>query len=377
MRKTVVFHIISRFDMGGAERVALNIASSRSEEFSYHVVEVIRGRSSFTRTLLNELRQRGISYHRALIPAVKFHYLFERLAAITFPLWFIFLCVRHRPQVIHSHTEVPDMACQALFTLFPWLKKRIKLVRTVHNTCLWTGLEGTGRRFERFIQSCGVNVAISPNVRDSYAERYGQRPEVIYNGVPEVAQYSFPGIVPTCRNVLFAGRMEPQKGVKTLIKIVKSLKDDARYQFFIIGDGSLKQLIVNELGSQDNVSVLPPQYGLNSHLAAFNLVLMPSEFEGLSLMAIETSLAGVPLVCNRCAGLIDTLPEGWPLSVNGNSVEEYLHLFRKVIPAAGLARLGHEAQQFARSHFGVRLMQERYEALYASQLIRKSTLQRP
>lgn len=32
----IVFHIISRLDIGGAERVALNIAKSSSKDIEYH-----------------------------------------------------------------------------------------------------------------------------------------------------------------------------------------------------------------------------------------------------------------------------------------------------------------------------------------------------
>ena len=37
-----VFNIISHIDIGGAERVAINIAKSKNPEFEYHVVEVVR-----------------------------------------------------------------------------------------------------------------------------------------------------------------------------------------------------------------------------------------------------------------------------------------------------------------------------------------------
>lgn len=37
-----VFHIISHIDIGGAERVDINIATSKNPEFEYHVVEVVR-----------------------------------------------------------------------------------------------------------------------------------------------------------------------------------------------------------------------------------------------------------------------------------------------------------------------------------------------
>lgn len=364
MGKTVVFHVVSRFDVGGAERVAMNIASSRTEEFCYHVVEVIRGRTDYSATCMYEMRERGIAFHRSPVPAFPFHYVFERLAAAVFPLWFIFLWLKYRPQVIHSHTEVPDMAVTAFLSLFPWLRRRVRVVRTIHNTRLWTGLGRTGRAVERFMQRHGVNVAISPAVRDCYVRSYGGDPVVIYNGVPSVTQGSFPGIVPACRNVLFAGRMEAQKGVATLIQIVRSMEDDARYHFHIIGDGTLRPDVEQALGGLGNVTLHKPVYGLGAYLSNFNLLLMPSEFEGLSILAIEASLASLPVVCNSCPGLIDTLPPDWPLAVSGNCLDEYLHLFRDVIPTADLARLGSEAHRYALSRFSVRQMQEGYESVY-------------
>ena len=46
-----VFHIVSHFDVGGAERVAVNIAKSRTEGYEYHVVELLRAPSQFTKVL--------------------------------------------------------------------------------------------------------------------------------------------------------------------------------------------------------------------------------------------------------------------------------------------------------------------------------------
>ena len=80
-----IFHIISHFDMGGAERVALNIALSENPDFEYHIVEVVRGRSPFTRQFIGEMKAAHIAFHRSPVPAVPFHYLFEKTAALLFP----------------------------------------------------------------------------------------------------------------------------------------------------------------------------------------------------------------------------------------------------------------------------------------------------
>ena len=359
-----VFHIISHFDVGGAERVAVNIAKSGTEGFEYHVVELIRARSTFTRVFIRELEDAGIRYHRAYVPDVRFHYLFERLAAYTFPLWFLPLFLKHRPAVVHSHTEMPDLAVWWFFTLFPRLLHGCKVVRTIHNTRLWSGMKGVGRRVERFFISHRSNVAISTSVRDNYEKEYRQRAPMIYNGVAETPQQRYEGIVPGKINILFAGRFEPQKGVSTLVEIIKRLKDDGRFHFHLVGDGGLKADIEREVGAFECVSLRPPVHGLAAYLSSFDYLLMPSEFEGLSIMSIEASLAGLPVIANSCPGLRDTLPQDWPLCVRGNDMGKYMAIFRSLRKRTPNDPLGKKSAAFAKQRFGIRRMQEAYEAVY-------------
>jgi glycosyltransferase involved in cell wall biosynthesis len=357
-----VFHIISHFDMGGAERVALNIAESDAPDIEYHVVEVVRGRSPFTSDFISEMRSHHIHYHRAWVPQVRFHYVFERLAALTFPVWFLFLFLRHRPTVIHCHTEVPDMAVWVFFSLFPLLLRHCLVVRTLHNTQLWTGLEGTGRRVERFMQRHARIVAISPSVQQSYRDHYGLEAPIIFNGVAPTAQEPFAGIIKNKVNVLFAGRLEPQKGVSALAATIKVMADNASVVFHVVGAGSLEGWLRGELEGLTNVRFYAPIYGLPRYMASFQFLFMPSLFEGLSIQSIEASMNGLPVVANRCPGLIDTLPPDWPLAVDDNNITRYCELFR-ISPEQRKA-CAESARQFVDSHFSIHLMQQRYEAIY-------------
>lgn len=359
-----VFHIVTHFDVGGAERVAVNIAKSRTEGYEYHVVELVRAHSQFTKVFTNELREAGIRYHRAHVPDVHFRYVFQRIAAIVFPLWFLPLMLKHRPAAVHCHTEMPDLAVWWFFTLFPRLLRRCKVVRTIHNTVLWTGLKNTGRRVERFFIRNGCNVAISQSVRDSYAKEYGQTPPIIYNGVEETPQRKCELGGATSVNILFAGRLEPQKGISTLIEIVKRLKDDGRFHFYIVGDGRLRPVVEREIGALPCVTLHAPIHGLAACLSSFDYMLMPSEFEGLGLMSVEASLAGVPVIANMCPGLCETLPPDWPLAVHGNSIDEYMDIFKTLEKRANGSVLVENAQTFARRMFSVRRMQEEYEKIY-------------
>lgn len=363
-----VFHVISHFDVGGAERVAVSIASSGTADMEYHVVELVRGRSAFTPVFVAELEAAGVRYHRGMVPDVRFHYVFERLAALTFPLWFLPLFLRYRPKVIHSHTEMPDMATWWFFTLFPRLLRSCSVVRTIHSTRLWTGMKRTGDRVEAFFKRHDSSVAISESTRDSYLAEYGSRVPIIYNGVSPVCQKPYEGIVKGKTNVLFAGRMEPEKGVSVMVEIVKRLRGDERYHFHVVGDGSLRGFVEAELGGQDNVTLRPSVYGLAAYMSSFDYLLMPSVFEGFGLMAVEASVAGVPVVANDCAGLRDTLPENWPLRARDNSVDDYARIFLEVIPRSDGKSLGAMAKSFVVERFGVERSREGYEKFYRSRV---------
>ena len=409
------FHLITHFSLGGAERVAANIAESQTHGMEYHVVEIMRGRTAYTPKFIAELEQAGVRCHRSWMPDVSFHFLFERIAALLFPLRMLYIMLRWHPDVIHTHTETPDLALYVFSRLVPFMLRRVKIVRTIHNTRLWTGLPRTAQWVEKFFKSLGANIAISDSVRDSYAERFGEVPPIINNGVAEVEQKDYfntltqtnlntstpqhlrsafaacqskntstPQHLNTstpplgfCRlpeqehlNILFAGRLEPQKGISVLCEVLKMLAGDARYHFTIAGDGSQRTLVEQTLadiassGKPLNAQLVPPIFGLAGYMQSFDYLFMPSEFEGLSMLSMEASLNRLPVIANACPGLADTLPADWALLAHNNSLNDYRRIFNELLPTADHDALTQRAYDFAKDRFSVRTMQERYEARY-------------
>ena len=423
------FHLITHFSLGGAERVAANIAESQTHGMEYHVVEIMRGRTAYTPKFIAELEQAGVRCHRSWMPDVSFHFLFERIAALLFPLRMLYIMLRWHPDVIHTHTETPDLALYVFSRLFPFMLRRVKIVRTIHNTRLWTGLPRTAQWVEAFFKSLGANIAISDSVRDSYAERFGEVPPIINNGVAEVEQTDYfntstpqgvhlsqvhqqhlntstpQGVhlsqvhqqhlntstfntqhstnlntstppLGFCRlpeqehlNILFAGRLEPQKGVVVLCEVLKMLAGDARFFFTIAGDGSQRTLVEQTLADIAssvkplNAQLVPPIFGLAGYMQSFDYLFMPSEFEGLSMLSMEASLNRLPVIANACPGLADTLPADWALLAHDNSLNDYRRIF-DLLPTADHNALTQQAYDFAKDRFSVRTMQERYEARY-------------
>lgn len=354
-----VFHVISHLEVGGAERVALNIAESTNKDFEYHIVEVQKGSSAFSVKMKTELEEHGIRFHSSPIAN-------RKLAILLFPFWFSCVYLKYRPNVIHSHTEIPDLSLW-LFRKLSWMFWGIKAryVRTIHNTELWNDWKWIGGMVERFYLKHKCNVAISKAVRDAYEKSYGQHDiPLIYNGVKEMEQIVFPHLVKGKVNVLFAGRLEPQKGVDQLIAVVTALKNDRRYHFHIVGSGSLEQKVKESLGGQDYISLYDKVYGLSQYMGSFDFLFMPSNHEGLGLISVEASLARTPVIVNWCAGVDETLPEVWPLKVMNNNVEDFVDLFQNRLQSMDYQELVDMAYKYVIDHFSLERMRKEYEKIY-------------
>ena len=173
-------------------------------------------------------------------------------------------------------------------------------------------------------------------------------------------------------NILFAGRLEPQKGVVVLCKVLKMLAGDARFFFTIAGDGSQRTLVEQTLaeiaaeGKPLNAELVSPIFGLAGYMQSFDYLFMPSEFEGLSMLSMEASLNRLPVIANACPGLADTLPANWSLLAHGNNLDDYRRIFN-LLSTADRDALTQQAYAFAKERFSVRTMQERYEAWYKAE----------
>ncbi len=105
--------------------------------------------------------------------------------------------------------------------------------------------------------------------------------------------------------IIFAGRMCNQKRPLKLAEILAALKQTGiRFNALIIGDGELRPAFEALIGQHElaaNVHVL----GAKSHaewlslLAISDVLLMPSEYEGISVALLESMAAGVvPVVAD-------------------------------------------------------------------------------
>ncbi len=353
--KTVVFQIITHLEMGGAERIAFNIAKSENKEFEYHIVEVVRGNSAYTKEMIKELESCNIQYHRSNISN-------NKKAIIFFPFRLKKLYDKYQPSVIHTHTEIPDLSVFIFSKIFPQTK--FKLVRTLHNTVLWQDWNKIGSIVEKWIIKNHANVSNSISVTESYKKKFGTLLDIplIYNGFKQSSQLQYEGLNSNKIHILFAGRFVPQKGIESLIQVVEAVNESI-FDFTIAGTGPLSELLQTELGDKSNVKIVHPISNLSSYIGSFDYVLITSIHEGLNSLSIEASYNGTPVIVNDIAGLNETIPSGWPLKVQNNNIESYKAIFKQ-LPNINQEQLRNMAYDFVDKNFSIAKMQQEYENFY-------------
>lgn len=351
-----VVHVITHFDQGGAERVALNIAKSKNYNIDYTIVEVTKTNGEFRNGFINECKENNISVVESPIAN-------KKMAIVFFPLWFVFTLLKIKPNVLHSHTEIPDLSIYLFSLIFPFLCRNVKIVRTIHNNQLWNSWKYIGKRVERFFNQRKSNIAISVSTQQSYKEEYGIECPIIYNGLAPVNQIPFDGIINDKINILYAARLEYQKCPEVLGEVILRMQNNPNIHFHIVGNGSMKDMLLSMIKDCKNYTYYDKIFGLSSYLSSFDYLFMPSKFEGLALMPIEASFAKVPSIINNCLGLADTLPKDWPLMVSDNSIDGYIEIFNSLDQNI---ELGQVALDFVSKNFSLSNMQREYEKIYMS-----------
>lgn len=98
------------------------------------------------------------------------------------------------------------------------------------------------------------------------------------------------------------GRIELQKNHDFLIDIFYDYyKKNSNAKLLIVGDGSLRNKIeekIKKMGIQDNVIFSGFVKNVNEYYSAFDVFLLPSLFEGLSISLVEAQANGLKCICS-------------------------------------------------------------------------------
>jgi D-inositol-3-phosphate glycosyltransferase len=148
-----------------------------------------------------------------------------------------------------------------------------------------------------------------------------------FHPIPPDSAKAHVGIPARDRNILFVGRIEPLKGVDTLLQAMALIQE--RYpaaaenvDVTIIGgdpwsnDPDLEmarlQAMREQLGIRDIVTFIGArdQNELPFYYAAAEIVVMPSHYESFGMVALEAMASGTPVVASEVGGLAFLVRDG-------------------------------------------------------------------
>ncbi|UCC65722.1 MAG: glycosyltransferase [Anaerolineae bacterium] len=223
-------------------------------------------------------------------------------------------------------------------------------------------------------------VAATPLERAQMAWLYGARPERIrvipcgvdlnlFKPIPTAEARARLNLPREQQLVLFVGRIEPLKGIDTLMRAMALLVGEfphcwqERLSLAIIGGDPnassdaiseemerLKRLRA-ELGIGDLVCFLgaQDQDRLNLYYSAAEVVVVPSHYESFGMVALEAMACGTPVIASKVGGLAFTVQDGVTgFHVPDRDPEALADRMTAVLCDAGLReRLGRQAAQWA------------------------------
>lgn len=312
--KIRVCQVVNSLDVGGLEKVVLSLLDSLDQSRFELFLACIKGEGKL-------YPQVKLPDHARLVMA---HDRVVDLKVIRLDptvIWKLGAFVRdHEIDVMHVHNFAPlTYGGLAARLALP----RPKVVYSEHNE-VNSAPPGALKKFRYYIKMADHAVAVSRDLEGILKDKLtiSTPVSVIHNGIDGRRFEKTDGArvrreLGIADDELVIGTavvLSKQKGVTNLVKAAaRVLAEVPRARFVVVGDGPLRAELLREaeeakLGDR----FLFP--GLRSDipdvLAAFDVYVLPSLWEGLPLALLEALCSGKPVVCTRVGGNAEVVIDG-------------------------------------------------------------------
>lgn len=382
-KKIQLLQVIDRLADGGAETLLITLATGLDRSrFDLHVVALRPWESSQVRRRLREMDipVTELNQHTAYdIPAL---------------VGLVRYILRHRIDIIHTHLLAADIMGRVAGFL-----TRRPVVSTIHNNRVDLDEEPRRRQWmERTTAHlmCRRLVVVSALLQDEITQWFRLPPNrviTIANGVdtdrwrrgPDFDRAAVKGrlaggVYPFVTNV---ARMVPQKAQHILIeaaRIIGATRPDVR--FIMLGGGPLEEEL-KALAAERGVSAQMVFAGFRPDvpdvLAASEIFVLSSLWEGMPVALLEAMAAGAASVCTDVGGVAQVIQhEKTGLLVPpGDPAALAAALLRCLDDPAYARQLGTAGQEWVEREYGMRPWVRKWEAVYLHELRRRRKGARP
>jgi glycosyltransferase involved in cell wall biosynthesis len=204
---------------------------------------------------------------------------------------------RRRPDLVHGHdyrgSVVASMAAP----------RGVPVISHIHTVWPWSS--SWNLRTAVYVTRAGRYsrvIASSQTIADaiSFAKAIRQKVMVVRNGVDLERVRGGAGERVTESDLIFVGRLEPQKDPLRFIRVVHLLrKAKPEVQAVLVGDGTLRgecERLIRDLGLENNAHLLGFQGNPYGYIAASKVLLATSIQEGFGLGVAEAMALGKPVI---------------------------------------------------------------------------------
>ncbi|WP_437974446.1 glycosyltransferase [Sorangium sp. So ce295] len=370
-RRLAIAHVVSSFQIGGAEQVVVDLAAS--QRAAGHDVLAVAIAEDPDGPRAEQLRRRGVEVHLAPKCPGFDATLTARLAA---------LFATKGVTLVHAHNHL------SLIYAAPagWLH-RVPVIHTKHGV----SQDMQGRSWLRRAASAFVDahVAVSqPTAAVVLGRREVDPPKlhVVVNGInlsrfaPDPAarvrvraELAIPRDAWVVGSV---GRLSPVKNHALLVRAAAtSLPWNGRV--LLVGEGAERarlDALARELGVSERVLFAGERHDVPALLAALDVFALPSLSEGLPLALLEAMAAGLPVVATDVGGVSTVLVHGETgyLVPSDEVAPLAARLSELHANPARAAQMGRSGRMLALRRYSAIRMAERYMDLYALLLLRHS-----
>jgi glycosyltransferase involved in cell wall biosynthesis len=360
-----IVQMINALRIGGAEKLVVTFArAARTTDIKLTVV-TLRANVPEVKQAVLETGARVVElHHRKLFSPGRFYRLVRFLQ-------------QEDVDIIHTHLAMANILGAASGRL-----AGIPVVTTLHNVS--TGSENHTVRgpLESWLLNHSVEQVIAVGLETAEAQQFrlgGKEIIVIPNAVEVPGETAASrvralrqelGIAQGSPLLLSVGRLEPQKGMNDLILAFEKLLlsyPDAR--LVVAGIGSLHDRLnreIREAGLQSQVQLLGLRNDIPDLLAACDLFVSASRWEGLPVSVLEAMAAGKPVVATRVGDLPQVVLDGMGVLVPPGNPDQLADALRLVIadPRCG-ASYGSAAREHVLKEYSASRWADRLLALYA------------
>ncbi|MBS4753716.1 glycosyltransferase [Nocardioides sp. zg-ZUI104] len=178
--------------------------------------------------------------------------------------------------------------------------------------------------------------------------------------------------------VLCAARLAEQKRHDLLVEAWPRVAD--RAVLLLAGDGPTRGRVraaVADAGLDGRVRLLGERSDVDRLLGAADLVVLPTDWEGLPISVLEAMAAGVPVVVSRVGGVLETLGEAVRLVAPGSAAALADALAELVDDPHRRATLGARGRELVQRRFAAERMLAGYREQYDALLARRAPVAAP